>query len=438
MEKNDKVQSAANQQPNCMNDQTQWTGSQQPYGMNGQAQPSDGQQPYGTQPNGANGYNAYNNSPQGNAAMNGSYPTGGKQPKKKHHVVLIVVIVICILLAVSCMAQSVKSDKSGKENSAASAESSQSVEASSSEPSEQASDESSSIVENSAPAVESSQEPSKESSETSEAAQTKDEYHVGDVADANGLKITYVASGTYTEDNEFMQPKEGNKYIFLKFAFENTSKSDEFISASDFDAYADGYAVENRYLGDDDLSATLSAGRKTEGTVTFEVPENASDIEVEYEVNFITEKKIKFIYDGEKDSGFVLEKDTTATDNAYSVGDTVDLNGLKMTYVSCEPYTSDNEFIQPKDGYHFERLTLDCENDSDKDQSISVLLFACYADGVAVDQSYSFDDDLDGTVSPGHKIAGTVTFEVPDDATTVEVEYTNNVWTSDHVVFKVK
>lgn len=44
-----------------------------------------------------------------------------------------------------------------------------------------------------------------------------------------------------------------------------------------------------------DLDATLSAGKKTKGSVFFEVPKDAKNITVEYETNFWTENKIIFV-----------------------------------------------------------------------------------------------------------------------------------------------
>ena len=87
----------------------------------------------------------------------------------------------------------------------------------------------------------------------------------------------------------------------MKFAFINTSdKDDSSISFYSFECYADGYAVDAYYGGEEDLSATLSAGRFTEGYIYFEVPVDAQDIEVEYDTNFFTDEKIKFVFEGDK------------------------------------------------------------------------------------------------------------------------------------------
>ena len=76
---------------------------------------------------------------------------------------------------------------------------------------------------------------------------------------------------------------------------ENTGDTEHFISTLDFDCYADDVAVQAYYGGEDDLSATLSPGRKASGSVYFEVPENAQSLEVEYTTDYWTGSKAIFV-----------------------------------------------------------------------------------------------------------------------------------------------
>ena len=298
-------------------------------------------------------------------------------------------------------------------------------------------------VENHAPAEQSvsQDELQAEENQQKESApqeEVKSEYHVGDILQDGDMKIVYVSSGDYHEDNEFLQPKDGEKYIFLKLAFENTSeKSDSSVSFYSFECYADGYACEAYYGGEEDLSATLSAGRSTMGYLCFTVPEKAEKIEIEYDPNFLTDKKIRFAYDGNQDSGYELEKAASASENAFHVGDVAEAGNLRIKYLDCGVYHSDNQFIQPKDGYHYIYCELECENtaDKDNDEIVSYFNFDCYADGVSCEALYSMDDALSATISAGRKAKGTVAFEVPDGAKVVEVEYLTNVWTSNRIVF---
>ncbi len=120
-------------------------------------------------------------------------------------------------------------------------------------------------------------------------------YRVGDVLNANGMKITYVKAEKWISDNQFLQPDDGYCYIRLYLSVENTSSSDRYISSFDFTCYADGKKEESKYFGDDALEGgTLSAGRKDEGYIYFMVPENAAKIEVEYETNYWADKKAIF------------------------------------------------------------------------------------------------------------------------------------------------
>jgi hypothetical protein len=272
--------------------------------------------------------------------------------------------------------------------------------------------------------------------ETESVTPEKDAYQVGDVIKDGGLQIVYVASGEYQEDNPYEQPADGNKLIFLKFAFENQGKSDLSVSCYSFDCYADGYQADQHYK-QDSLSATISSGRSADGIVIFEVPSDAQDIEVEYTANVITDRKIKFAYEGEQDSGYVARADTASSENAFSVGDIVESKDLNITYLSCENDTSYNEYMAPDEGSHYVTLQFEFENKGNSDEHISAYDFECYADGKACDQKYFRDDLLSSTLSSGHKAQGSVTFQVPDDAATVEVEYNSNYWTSSHVIFAV-
>ncbi len=126
-------------------------------------------------------------------------------------------------------------------------------------------------------------------------------------------------------------------------------------------------------------------------------------------------------------------------DNTFHVGDVVETPNLKITYISAGEYQSENQYIQPKDGYVYYRMEFEFENIGDTDQAVSSMIsWDCYADGYAMDESYVGDDVLDATMSPGKKAAGAVYYEVPADAKEVTLEYETNFWSQNKVVFVVK
>ena len=261
-------------------------------------------------------------------------------------------------------------------------------------------------------------------------------YRVGDTLHDGNMDIVYIASGDYTEPSEYFQPKAGNRYIFAKFAFINTSDSrDAAVSFYSFEAYADGYACEKYYGGDEQLSATLSPGRSTEGSIYFEVPNGASEIEIEYNTNFFTSDRITFAYEGNRDSGYVLQKNTQASADALHVGQTVSSSELEIAYLNCFRDTSYPTWSEPRAGYHYVTIELEFTNKGSTDHGVSAFSFDCYADGVSCEPKSFRDDMLSATLSAGRKTKGTVTYEVPDGASVVEFEYLSNYWTSNRVGF---
>lgn len=123
--------------------------------------------------------------------------------------------------------------------------------------------------------------------------------------------------------------------------------------------------------------------------------------------------------------------------NVFHVGDVVETDDLKITFLSAEPYQEDNEFMQPKDGYEYWKFEFNFENISDSDQTVSSIAdWECYADNAKVDQSWIGDDNgLDGTLSSGRTTQGSIYFEVPADAQSIELEYDINFWQSDKIIF---
>lgn len=111
----------------------------------------------------------------------------------------------------------------------------------------------------------------------------------------DGLKIDYLSTGDYTNYSEWSPPKDGYKIIYIDLKVENIGNDDKYIAWTEFECYADDQAMEHYYGCDDVISATLSAGRSTSGKIYFEVPANSANIEIEYEIDFLSGEKAVFI-----------------------------------------------------------------------------------------------------------------------------------------------
>ena len=267
----------------------------------------------------------------------------------------------------------------------------------------------------------------------------KDIYRVGDSLEDGDLEITYMASGDYVEESEYQQPAAGYKYIYLQFAFRNIGmKRDCPISLFAFSCFADSFAAQAYYGGQEDLPPSLPAGRYAIGNLCFCVPEDAQQIEVEYQPDQLTKDRVRFAFEGEKNAGIVPAPDVKPSENAFKVGDTASSALQQISYLSCEKDDRDNENVHPEEGCTYYTLTFEFENLQAGDRQISVHDFSCYADGKSCSRTLFRDDYLSADVPGGRKAKGTVTFEVPDDAQTVEVEYDTGNRSDAHVIFTVR
>lgn len=133
-------------------------------------------------------------------------------------------------------------------------------------------------------------------------------------------------------------------------------------------------------------------------------------------------------------------EEVTEVDNSFSVGEVVETSDFRISFLSVEEYVSDNQFIQPKEGYAYYKMEFEFENISDSDKSVSSMIgWNCYADSYKADQTWIGDDNgLDASLSAGKKTKGAVFFEIPKDAQSVELEYETNFWTEDKLIFVVK
>lgn len=123
------------------------------------------------------------------------------------------------------------------------------------------------------------------------------DYVVGDTVSFDNVSIKYISADKYTTENEFLQPQEGTEYYRIEFEFENTGTDSWTISSmTNWNCYADGYSVKQCWINnDDDLSGTMSAGKKIKGALYFEIPVNAEEIVLEYKNNIWLDDILRFI-----------------------------------------------------------------------------------------------------------------------------------------------
>lgn len=128
-------------------------------------------------------------------------------------------------------------------------------------------------------------------------AENKKIYAVGEVFENSNIAIKYVSNNAdFKGYGQYSTIKDGCKILSAEFEFENVGASDRYVSAYEFNCYADGYDCESFFsVENSGFSSTLSAGKKTKGTVYFQVPANAGDITIEYKLNMFNGDKVEFV-----------------------------------------------------------------------------------------------------------------------------------------------
>lgn len=136
---------------------------------------------------------------------------------------------------------------------------------------------------------------------------SKDEskkYGVGETVDIKGVSVTLESIeksyGDRDEEFSFNAPGEGKVFVICNFFAENGSDEDFNISSFYFQAYEDGFSIdENYFTGAEGLSGTASPGKKIKGALVYEVSEQFEELELEYEPSFWSDAKITFLITNE-------------------------------------------------------------------------------------------------------------------------------------------
>ncbi|MCM3155565.1 DUF4352 domain-containing protein [Priestia megaterium] len=131
------------------------------------------------------------------------------------------------------------------------------------------------------------------------------------------------------------------------------------------------------------------------------------------------------VEDASSDTGSKQEakKEESAKDKVYKIGDTVKVDGLKITLTKAE-FTSPNQYTKAENG---KVLTVDVatENTGDTQAFIDNTDFNLYdKDGNKVEQYFGYDDmAISGDVNKGRKMSGKLYFDVPEQDS-YEIVYT--------------
>lgn len=129
----------------------------------------------------------------------------------------------------------------------------------------------------------------------------KNIFKVGEFAELKGVTVSLVGI-TESTGSDFNKPNEGNVFVLCEFEIINNSDAEITVSSMlSFEAYCDDYACTYSLSAllekgnKNQLDGTIAAGKKFNGIIGYEVPENWKELEVRFTPNFWNGKDITFI-----------------------------------------------------------------------------------------------------------------------------------------------
>ena len=124
----------------------------------------------------------------------------------------------------------------------------------------------------------------------------------------------------------------------------------------------------------------------------------------------------------------------------FAIGDSVKGGDLVFT-VNSTRTDQGSEFIKPAEGKIYYIVDVTVENVGDEAEQLSSLMMFKLFDSEGYNYSVTFGPetkgDVGGELSPGRKIRGELVFEIPEEATSLELEITPGIFTSGKIIVKL-
>lgn len=128
-----------------------------------------------------------------------------------------------------------------------------------------------------------------------------------------------------------------------------------------------------------------------------------------------------------------------------SVGSSFEVDNLKITVNEADTnftnYDDTYGYYTPEDGMKYIMVSFTFENIGDSgDEYVSIYDFDCYADNSNCEQEYLPDgsDFMNTNLSSGRNVSFKTYYAVPVNAQSIELEYTENVWSDKKVLIKIQ
>ncbi|HOJ49101.1 MAG TPA: DUF4352 domain-containing protein [Bacillota bacterium] len=140
------------------------------------------------------------------------------------------------------------------------------------------------------------------------------------------------------------------------------------------------------------------------------------------------------------DSETSQQKETKTETETYEIGDSVKAGNLIFT-VNSTRTDAGGDFIKPKDGYIYYIIDVTVENTGDKSESVSSLMMFKLFDSQGYNYTITIGPETQGSVngeiSAGRKLRGELAFEIPKDATGLELQIDPTLFGSGQIIVEL-
>lgn len=139
-------------------------------------------------------------------------------------------------------------------------------------------------------------------------------------------------------------------------------------------------------------------------------------------------------------------EDALSKDKIYKIGETATLHNVKVQVLDYEESEGD-EWAAPSEGHHFLFVNLEITNNTEENLAVSSMAsFESYCGEYKLDYSSNAftalatntDKQLmNGSIAPDKSLSGYLCLEVPNDWTSITIQYSANVWSDEKVTFEI-
>jgi len=252
---------------------------------------------------------------------------------------------------------------------------------------------------------------------------------VGQVVSGESLQMV-VRETSYTKTlGEFSEADEGKEFLVVRMAAKNTS--DEYTNFSGFwqarvkdsenHVYDSSFESTSRPLN----SGVLAPGEVTRGDLVFELPEDASELTLQFDFEVISWTDFSRVnIDLEQQADSIGDVSQSLDISINGPGDSTSHGTVGVTLNSVRMTEQVGDYAEAEEGHEFVITDIEIENQGDEPLSVSTLLQMAVKDGegFTYGSDLSATSELDRAYEEGSKIAagesrrGEIAYEAPKDA----------------------